>query len=188
MLKKLGLGLVLSLVLVMGLVSVVGAQDTEPPDDQVAPLGGPPMGGRMFGGPQFGGPLLELADVLDMHLEDIIAAFQEGKTLTDLADEQGVAYEDLVDVMLAPHAERLAAAVEAGDLTQEQADWLLEDMKEYHLKMLEWGMGFGGGRFGGGFGGGCRGGRGGMRGGGRGFPAPVQPPAPDAQSSSYRGA
>ncbi|MBL7183460.1 MAG: hypothetical protein ISS50_03310 [Anaerolineae bacterium] len=96
-------------------------------------------------GREHGGMLDILAEVLDMTPEETFAELEAGKTIVEIAADQGVELSDLVDALIAPRAEALAQAVENGYLTQEQADWLLEYMREG----LEWRLsnnlfGFGG--------------------------------------------
>ena len=115
---------------------------------------------------QRGGMLDILVEALDMTPEEIRAELEAGKTIAEIAADQGVALSDLVDALIAPRAEALAQAVENDRLTQEQADWLLEYMREG----LEWRLSnnlFGFGGFGMGWGhrgGGRSSGRGGMKG------------------------
>lgn len=56
----------------------------------------------------------------------------EGKTLSEVAEEQGVDPETLQDAMNANRTEamreRIQQAVEDGNLSQDQADWLLEGL------------------------------------------------------------
>jgi DNA-directed RNA polymerase specialized sigma24 family protein len=126
-------------------------------------------GGRGEFGPGDGGVLsayddqihAALADALGMTEEELEAARAEGKTLAQIAEEQGVALEDVQAAMQAAFEEALQQAVEDGVLTQEQADAMLERMQAR-----------------GAFAPGMRGGgRGGMRGDGFGpcDPAAVQP-------------
>ncbi len=66
-----------------------------------------------------------IADSLNMSTQDLIAALRAGKTVAEVAEEQGVDLATVVDALVAPRAERLSRAVEAGRLTEEQADALL---------------------------------------------------------------
>jgi hypothetical protein len=81
--------------------------------------------------------------------ELFVKLHDEGKTLSEVAEEQGVDVETLEEAMDASRVEtmreRIQQAVEDGDLSQEEADWLLEGLDK----------GFTGGRHGGamGFGG-----------------------------------
>jgi hypothetical protein len=54
----------------------------------------------------------------------------DGTTLADVAGEQGVEVDVLVDALVAAQEERIAAAVEDGRITQEQADERLADLEE----------------------------------------------------------
>lgn len=83
----------------------------------------------------------------------------EGKSVSEIAEERGVdldAVQDAVDASRAEaQREAIEQAVEDGSMTQEQADWLLEGMeKGFHLggrgmgRGGHMGMGPGGGWFG----------------------------------------
>lgn len=67
-----------------------------------------------------------LADALGISLETLEEAFEQGETLSTLAETYNVDLETLLAVMEEAHAQALAEAIAAGDLTQEQADWMLE--------------------------------------------------------------
>lgn len=69
--------------------------------------------------------LKAIADVLNMSQQDLIAELRAGKTVADVAQEQGVDLAQIVDALVAPQEQRLQRAVESGRLTQEQADALL---------------------------------------------------------------
>jgi len=181
MAKKLGIGL--AMVLILSITGIVMAQDTPPLEDG-CPFNGTcsyddGFGGMMHGGARggmwgYGGTVPELlAEALGMSEEDLTAALAEGKTVTELAEAQGIELADVVAVLIAPRVERLDQAVEDGTMTREQADWMIEEMEEHMLQMLEWGMGVGGGR--GSYGSGCpmhsgiSGSTGGFRGGMHGY-------------------
>ena len=111
--------------------------------------------GRSPGGP--GGPgtgrglgqaeLEAAAKVLGMTADEVSTALQSGKTLQDLADEAGVAIEDVQAAIQAVHVtelrERIAQAVEDGTITQENADWLLEGLDKGYIG-VPGAFGFGG--------------------------------------------
>jgi len=60
-------------------------------------------------GVYFDSPLLaRLAEVLGLTPAELSTELQAGKTLTAIADEQGVPTEALVDAIVAPYADRLA--------------------------------------------------------------------------------
>jgi len=161
MFKKVLIGVSLAAVLVLSVVAIVVAQEPEEPGEEVCPLGGTCGGfggGFGMGGLGYRGTMPSLlAEALGMTPEELSAALAEGKTVAAIAEERGVALEDLVAALIADRAEYLSQAVADGKLTQEQADWMLEEMTEHMASQLE-NMGLGG------YGGGC-----GMRGGGWGL-------------------
>jgi predicted DNA-binding protein (UPF0251 family) len=79
--------------------------------------GGP--GGHLGGGPRLGAAV---AEALDMTAEQLRAAAEQGTTLAELADQQGVSEDALVEALVSAMQERLAEAVSAGRLTQAEAD------------------------------------------------------------------
>ncbi len=92
------------------------------------------------------------ADKLDMSLTDLLTELQDGKSIADIADEKGVSTQDIVDAYITELKEDLEAAVEDGNMTQKQADWMLEQAEERAVDQLSstWEGGFwgfpGGGR------------------------------------------
>jgi hypothetical protein len=70
------------------------------------------------------------ADQLDMSLTDLLTELQDGKSIADVASEQGVDVQDIVDAYMAQLQESLGGAVEDGRITQKQADWQLEQAEE----------------------------------------------------------
>jgi hypothetical protein len=102
-----------------------------------------------------------LAEGLGMSEADLQAAFAAGKTVWQVAQDKGMSAEEFQAVMIEARKAALAKMVEAGVITQAQADWMLSRM-EYRQQQ-------------GGFGG-CQGmGRG--RWGGQGFPPAGNPPS-----------
>lgn len=72
-----------------------------------------------------------LADVVGIPFDDIQAALEAGETtLADIAAEQGVDLDTLVDGLAAPAAADLADKVADGTLTQDEADERLADITE----------------------------------------------------------
>ena len=102
------------------------------------------------------------AEALGLTPNELFAELHdEGKTLAEIAEEKGVDMAAVQDALNASRAEAqrqaIQQAVEDGNLSQEQADWLLEGLeKGFHPGGR--GMGFGGGHM---FGGGRGFGRGG---------------------------
>lgn len=63
-----------------------------------------------------------VADVLGLEPAELAEQLEAGSTLADIAAEQGVAVDDLATAMLEPVYERIDAAVDSGDLTQEEGE------------------------------------------------------------------
>lgn len=105
-----------------------------------APHGFGPGGGMMgkgFKGPHMGfmghdgQSLIDVAaEKLEMSVQDLFAELQDGKSIADVANEKGVDPQDIIDTYLAQLEENLKQAVEDGNLTQNQADWMLEQATE----------------------------------------------------------
>ncbi len=92
------------------------------------------------------------ADTLNMTVDELLSALDEGKTIQQIAEEQGV---DLQAAWLEQVKSRLAQAVEDGKLTQEQADQILERLESGEMPFHPFGPGGRrgpGGHRGGGFG------------------------------------
>ena len=81
-----------------------------------------------------------LAELTKLEPADLYAELQEGRTLLEVAQAHGISAEQLVEAALASRAEVLQQRVEAGYLTQEQADWMLDHMEEEMLEHLEAGV------------------------------------------------
>ena len=63
----------------------------------------------------------------EKQVEDQLAA---GKTMYQIALDNGIKPEALTDFMNGVHQDAFEAAVNAGVLTQEQADWMLQRMQD----------------------------------------------------------
>lgn len=132
----------------LGLTGWAYAQDSQPTfgDSWMG------MGGRFRGqtGADEYGPMHEymikaMAKALGMTAEELEAAHDSGKTMSDIAQEQGLTFEDFQAVMLEARTEAFNQMVLDGVISQEQADWMLNHMNG--------GMGGGFGRGGSSFGG-----------------------------------
>lgn len=147
----LGIALVVALVSLAGATIVMAQGPTwSPPqndDGWMASWGGmmgPGWGHGAMMGPRWGyGSMMgsgwgmhgyslidAAAEVLGIERADLIAELQAGKSLAELAEERGVEPQAIVDAFLADHEERLQELVDAGRLTQEQADLMLDHMAE----------------------------------------------------------
>jgi hypothetical protein len=107
----------------------------------VPPFLGP---GLFFGGPRgdgehefgfgfgfhFGEKLDAAAEYLGVTEEELRSALREGKSLAEIAEEQGKSVDGLKDALLAAAETRLNEAVADEELTREQADRILERLRE----------------------------------------------------------
>jgi hypothetical protein len=158
------LGLLVVGALVIAMTGTALAQE-DTPTPESKPFGwhgwgrgfGPGMGGQVG--------LEAAAEALGLSAEELTTQLWGGKTLADVAEDQGVdlqAVQDAVNAALeTAKQDAIEQAVEDGNLTREHADWLLEGLEKGFLG----GRGFGGCH--GGFGG--RGGFGRFPGGNTGF-------------------
>jgi hypothetical protein len=150
-----GGGLLIALLLV-GLVgaTVVFAQEPTPDPEALPRYEGKRGGGLGFGRGMFGmarGGQWTMfdtaAEVLGLTPEDLFAELHGGKSLDEVAEDQGVEMEAVQDALRAARVEAMQEAIEQavedGRMTQEQADWLLEGLEKGFAPM---GRGFGRGR------------------------------------------
>ncbi len=120
------------LLVALLVVGVIGATNAFAQSSPALPFHGRGPGDGQ-GGRGLGQVELEAAaKVLGMTADELSAALKTGTTLQAVADEAGVAIEDVQAAIQAAHAvemrHRIAQAVEDGTLTQENADWLLEGL------------------------------------------------------------
>ena len=97
-----------------------------------------------------------LAEQLGMTAEELTGQVNSGKTLAQIAEEKGVAIQDLAATMEKGMKAGLEQAVKDGALTQEQADLMLQNMEgqyEWMITNMGAGMMGGGGMMGPGAGG-----------------------------------
>jgi hypothetical protein len=132
----------------------VAQDDTPTPQD--APVAGPGqmrghrgangMGAGIGAGPMWdqGAALDLIAGALNMSVEDLTAALQDGTTIATLAEEAGVSVQSILDSLLAAHQAQLDAAVSAGTITAEQADLMQARMEEMMTQRIQEGFFFGG--------------------------------------------
>jgi len=70
------------------------------------------------------------ADKLGMTVDELQTQLKDGKTIADLASEKGVDLQSIVDAFMTSRQEALSQAVTDGKITQEQADQMLENMRD----------------------------------------------------------
>ncbi len=107
---------------------------------------GPGMFGR-------GNDLLSTAaDALELSLTELLTELQDGKSIADVAGEKGVDTQVIIDAYTAQLKGELDEAVTEGRITQNQADYQLEQATERVTEQIQntWSGGFRGGRHGGG--------------------------------------
>jgi polyhydroxyalkanoate synthesis regulator phasin len=112
-----------------GLVSD-GSITQEQAEEVATTLNEAGVGGHR-GGPGGRLDLSTAATALDMTEDELRAALEpEGTTLAQIAEDQGVPVDTLIDALVQAQEERIAEAVEDGRLTQEEADARLADLEE----------------------------------------------------------
>jgi hypothetical protein len=136
---------VIALVATLAVTALAGAglafaQGPTSPAPSYGCCGGWGMRGGWGGGWHGMGLIDALAELSGLEPADLYAELQEGKTLLEVAQAHGISAEELVEAALASRAEVLQQRIEAGYLTQEQADWMLEHMEEEMLEHLEAGV------------------------------------------------
>lgn len=93
--------------------------------------------GRGLGGSHSSSERDAIAEALGLTTEQYDLQIWGGRTLADLADRAGVALEDVQAAATAARTAtlrtRIADALEAGDITQAQADWLTEGLDNGYM-------------------------------------------------------
>lgn len=151
------LGAAGALALLLGGVGVAYAQGPQPPlGDRFSPDGGL-FGGRMRGAGTFDGdafgaapmrggpfqgrvgtPLVELtAELTGLSEDEVTEALEDGQTFAEIAEAEGVDPQEIVDAAVAEAEARLQEAVDAGRLTEEQMERMLERLTEALPERLE---------------------------------------------------
>ena len=122
-----------TLVAVVGMLAVAGlslAQEPTPPDD------GWPGHGPGFGlmGRGDWSTFDAAAEALGMSPEQLFTELHAGKSLSDLATEKGVDLQAVQDAMEAVRKEAMQQAIEQavtdGQMSREQADWMLQGLEQ----------------------------------------------------------
>lgn len=92
-------------------------------------------GGHGFGGPGFGlGTALE---DLGLDQDELFSALQDGQSLAEAAEAQGLDKQALIDALVNAGNARIDEAVEDGDLTQEEADERKAELQERVTAQVE---------------------------------------------------
>jgi len=72
----------------------------------------------------------EIADVLGVSVEDLVAQKSDGATLSEIAEANGADVADVVAVIVENKTERIDAAVESGRVTAEESAEKLDGLEE----------------------------------------------------------
>lgn len=141
---------VLTVMLIAALAGAALAQGTNPPaSNSTCPYfstpGSTPRAGGMWGGdmrggrgmPEWAGSDEAIEKLLDMTAEELQAERAAGKSLAEIAQGKGISEDALTAAIMDAKRTELAALVEAGTLTQTQADLMLERMEDQVKVMVE---------------------------------------------------
>ena len=122
-----------TLVAVVGVVAMAGFALAQEPTDK--PDGWPGLG-RGFGLMGHGdwSTFDAAAEALGLSPEELFTELHSGKTLSDLATEKGVDLQAVQDAMDAARQEAMQQAIEQavadGQISREQADWMLQGLEQ----------------------------------------------------------
>jgi hypothetical protein len=93
-------------------------------------MGGGRGAGQGTYGPMHTYMVAALAEKLDLTVDELQAKIDAGERPYDIAKAAGMTDAQIQDLMEQAHDEALKAAVAAGVLTQEQADWMDQHMEQ----------------------------------------------------------
>ncbi|MDF1500956.1 MAG: hypothetical protein P1P76_10845 [Anaerolineales bacterium] len=113
-------------------VGTAVAADDDPPRPFPGAFG--PGGCGVWGGGGNWDAFDTIADTFGMTPTELFEALHDGSTIEELAEAEDVDLEELQETLADLHKERarerIAEAVANGDLSQEQADWMLEGIEQ----------------------------------------------------------
>ena len=139
--KRKFLGLALTVVLV-ATFAVRASSALAQNDGNTPPTPYPPgtsgygwnMHGMMWGGTQGDPTWTAVATALDIDVNTLLTELQSGKTLAQIAEEQGVDVQTVYDAALTTMTDHMNAMVESGYITQAQADaqftWMHDNISQ----------------------------------------------------------
>jgi hypothetical protein len=129
---------VLSIMMIVVIAAMSFAAVAAQDDDAAAPFDrpcgmtgdfGPGAMGNFGGMMGYDNDMHDLtAELLGLDAEALWDAMQDGKSIADLAEEQGVELQVIIEAHMVAGAERMAEMVEAGVMTQEQSSEMLTYM------------------------------------------------------------
>ncbi|MCK4221895.1 MAG: hypothetical protein KAX25_03410, partial [Dehalococcoidia bacterium] len=80
----------------------------------------------------------DLCELLDLSVGEVWDQLADGKSLAQIADDQGVSEDALVETVVSGASEMLQSRVDDGALTQEQADVMLDRMEQVLRLVIHW--------------------------------------------------
>jgi hypothetical protein len=123
-----------TLVAIVGMVAVAGFALAQGPTDQPSGwLGpGPDLGFGLRGGGDWS-TFDAAAEALGLTPDELFSELHSGKTLSDLATQQGVDLQTVQDAINAAHTaaeqQAIEQAVADGQISRQQADWMLQGLQ-----------------------------------------------------------
>jgi hypothetical protein len=87
-------------------------------------------GGGGFTGGSENSLMVVAAEELGLTTQELWDQLQDGSSIADVANAQGVDPQTIADEFVSQRAEILSQAVAEGRITQERADWMLEHLEE----------------------------------------------------------
>jgi hypothetical protein len=121
-----------TLVAVVGVMAVAGFALAQEPTDKPDGWLGPGPGFGLMGGGDWS-TFDAAAEALGLSPEQLFTELHAGKTLTDLAAEKGVDLQAVQETVEAARQEAMQQAIEQavtdGQISREQADWMLEGLE-----------------------------------------------------------
>lgn len=102
-------------------------------------MGGGRWGGGMMGGGRWGepgnSPMSAVTEELGLTPVELMTELRAGKSVADVAAEKNVAVDTIVNAVLAPRTARLNDLVAQGQLTQEEVDTRLANLR---VDVIDW--------------------------------------------------
>jgi uncharacterized protein YidB (DUF937 family) len=89
-------------------------------------------------------PIAFIADVIGIDPAELLAALADGRTIADVAQDNGVEVESVVEAIVAELRDRLDEAVESGWLTQDEADERATELEERVTELVNSELGLSG--------------------------------------------
>ena len=84
------------------------------------------------------GPGLEaMAEAIGIDVDELHTALEDGQTPAEVAEDNGVSRDELVDAIVADITEHIEQGVEDGHLTQEEADERLAEVEDHANSIVD---------------------------------------------------